>query len=31
MVPDHILWFPLNSTNLRPPQKKMNRPDFSKL
>lgn len=31
MVPDHILWYPLHSTNLRAPQRKSNKADYSKL
>lgn len=27
MVPDHILWFPLNSTHIREPQKKQVNPE----
>ncbi len=30
MVPDHILWFPQKSTNIRVPSKKTNRLDLLK-
>jgi hypothetical protein len=28
MVPDHILWYPVNSTNLRPAKRKVGKPDL---
>ncbi len=31
MVPDHILWFPQMSTNIRVPVKKAGKPDLTKV
>ncbi len=30
MVPDHILWYPVNSQHIRPPQKRPARPELTK-
>jgi hypothetical protein len=29
MVPDHILWYPVNSTHIRLPERKTSRPSIS--